>query len=74
MFDRSAWNSLEYQHDCPSHPPRLTHPTTLHTLVTEPLRTQSRSRDMIETRPRGRGLACLMAFKTESFEDASSRV
>jgi len=33
MFDRTAWSSLEYQLDCPSHPPRLTHPTTLHTLL-----------------------------------------
>src|ERR1039458_1668841 len=32
VFDRTAWDSLKYQLDCPSHPPRLTHPTTLHTL------------------------------------------
>ena len=33
MFDRSAWESLEYRLDCPSHPTRLTHPKTLHTLI-----------------------------------------
>jgi hypothetical protein len=36
VFDRAAWNHLKYQLDCPFHPKRLTHPTTLHTLVRYP--------------------------------------
>src|ERR1035437_9918699 len=32
VLDWAAWNHLNYQPDCPSHPQRLNHPTTLHTL------------------------------------------
>jgi hypothetical protein len=33
VFDGTAWDSLKYQLDCPFHALRLTHPTTLHTLL-----------------------------------------
>ena len=32
VFDGAAWDRLKYQLECPSHSPRLTLPTTLHTL------------------------------------------